>query len=267
MSFHVTRFARAATTYESQAQIQDLLAERLLKLWQEPIAPATILEFGCGTGLLTRRLRRRFPNAHILATDGAKPMLEQARLRCGDADREGLSFALQDAEGRGPLAPELSSRAPYRLVASSAVVQWLPDLERHLRFVADLIGNSGSYLVASFTDANFPELNALLASPPFCYQSFPGLAADELAASARRAGFRLRAFQEVEDKEILPSPRLVLQRIQSLGASRDPRAGGRLTKTNLAGLLTSYADQYGEAGGVRLTWKSCVALLQRSCLS
>ncbi len=188
-------------------------------------------------------------------------MLEQARRYFG---REpGLSFALQDAEGRGPDAPALWSAAPYRLVASSAVVQWLSDLERHLRFVACLLEGSGFYLVSSFTDSNFPELNTLLSSPPFCYRSFPGFPADKLAECAHRAGFRLREFRETEDKEILPSARLVLRRIQSLGASRDPYKGGRLTKTSLAGLLQSYEDKFSEAGGVRLTWKSCVALLQR----
>ena len=264
MSFHVTRFARSAATYESQARIQHLLAERLLALWDKPSEPSAILELGCGTGLLTRRLLRRFPGAHVLATDGAWQMLAQARLLCASKGGEKLSFALQDAEGGAPAEPELWSRAPYGLVTSSALVQWFPDIERHLRFVAGLVGPEGFYLVSSFTDSNFPELNALLASPPFCYRNFPGLVAEKLDESARRAGFTLQAFQETEDREVLPTPRMVLKRIQSLGASRNPRDGGRLTKATLEGLLDSYADHYGERGGVRLTWKSCVALLRRS---
>ncbi len=48
-----------------------------------------VLELACGTGILTRRLRARLPiSIRIVATDLNRPMLEQARIKCGTSGIE-----------------------------------------------------------------------------------------------------------------------------------------------------------------------------------
>src|SRR5690606_1500505 len=78
-SFHALRFGRAAARYEAQAGVQARMAEARLAWGGARAAPAGIVEFGCGTGLLTRRLRTRFPDAGVTATDAAPEMLDVAR--------------------------------------------------------------------------------------------------------------------------------------------------------------------------------------------
>ena len=58
------RFAKAASTYEDQAAIQHIVADELLTSLYPLVAapPSSILEVGCCTGLLTRRLLERFPD-------------------------------------------------------------------------------------------------------------------------------------------------------------------------------------------------------------
>lgn len=263
-NFHALRFGRAAARYEAHADIQARMADALLALWGERPDPARILEFGCGTGLLTRRLRARFADAKLVATDASEAMLDAARASMAtDAIAE---FALLDAAGTALPPENVLHAAPFDMLASGAVVQWFPDLAAHFRFAASLSSAGACYLVSGFGAGNFPELNALLMEPPFSYNRFPGHDPRDVEAAAVRAGWSVGGMLSWEEVEVLPSPRDVLQRLQDLGAVRDPREGGRMTRANLAHLLSEYARRFAEPegkGGVRLTWKPWTALLVR----
>jgi malonyl-CoA O-methyltransferase len=272
VSFHALRFGRAAAAYEAHAGVQARMADALLDLWGDRPAPARVLEFGCGTGLLTRRLVARFPGSSIFATDAAPEMLEIARAASAGA---GSRVAFRELDARGlSTSSRTESRTgfslqgtPPDLLASNALVQWFPDLAAHFRLAASLAAPSSfssRYLVSGFDRANFPELNALLSEPPFAYDAFPCHGREAVEAAALAAGWTVSGFVAWEEAETLPTPRAVLARVQDLGAVRDPRAGGRMNRANLAHLLTEYAKRYSSEGGVRLTWKPWVAVLARA---
>lgn len=267
VSFHALRFGRSAAGYEANAGVQARMADVLLGLWGDRPAPERVLEFGCGTGLLTRRLRARFPRARIVATDAAPEMLEFARaaLSAQVADAVGpVTYRELDARGGSP-APVASTDGPPDLLASNALVQWFPDLAGHFRFAAAQAAPDARYLVSGFDRANFPELNTLLSEPPFGYRNFPGHAREEVEAAARAGGWTVAAFAAWEETETLPSARAVLRRMQDLGSVRDPREGGRMNRANLARLLAEYERRFAaESGGVRLTWKPWAAVLARA---
>ena len=67
------RFEQAAATYEQQATVQHLVADRLLALLAgaaPALAPASLLEIGCCTGLLTEKIATRFPSlTHLTVSD------------------------------------------------------------------------------------------------------------------------------------------------------------------------------------------------------
>jgi len=280
--FHALRFGRAAARYEEHAGLQSRMADTLLSLWGERAAPSRILEFGCGTGLLTRRLRARFPQAGHLATDAAPEMLEHARKAFQEGQGDGRRapvFSVLDA--RGGVASwtgyqeNVAAHAallPADLVAAGAVVQWFPDLAAHLRFAASCAAPGAAYLVSGFDRDNFPELNTLLAEPPFSYRDFPGHAPAAVEAAAAAAGWSVAGMLSWEEREVWTGARAVLKRVQDLGAVRDPRSGGRMTRAGLAHLLVEYERRFamggaktkaGEPPPVSLTWKPWAALLTR----
>jgi SAM-dependent methyltransferase len=288
-SFHAVRFGRSAARYEAHAAVQTRMADALLSLWGERKAPGRILEFGCGTGLLTRRVRARFPGSAHLATDASAEMLAIAQVQAqaqaqaqahtqatpGDASAAShgvlqagaLQFQVMDARGTSESFAALQPYAahfPVDLVASGALVQWFPDLAAHFSFAGLCAAPNASYLVSGFSRHNFPELNALLSEPPFSYKAFPGHEAREVEAAAAAAGWNVAALLTWDDVEVLPDARAVLTRMQDLGSVRDPREGGRLTRANLAWLLDEYARRFSVEGGVRLTWKPWAALLTRA---
>lgn len=50
--------------------------------------PGDICDLGCGSGILTARLRERWPDRRIVAVDGSAAMLAHAVARFGDSHIE-----------------------------------------------------------------------------------------------------------------------------------------------------------------------------------
>ena len=78
-------FARRAERYDEQARLglpgYDVMLDELTR--SLPDDPESILELGCGTGALTARVARRFPEARIHAIDAAQEMIAIADERMG----------------------------------------------------------------------------------------------------------------------------------------------------------------------------------------
>ncbi|MCC6868864.1 MAG: malonyl-ACP O-methyltransferase BioC [Burkholderiales bacterium] len=75
-------FGRAAATYDSAAVLQREVGARMAeRLDVVRIAPALVLDGGCGTGEALAELAARYPAAHVVAADLALPMVMAARAR------------------------------------------------------------------------------------------------------------------------------------------------------------------------------------------
>lgn len=59
----------------------DRVHRQLLARLPAGFAPATVLDIGCGTGRLLRRMRDRWPAASLVGVDLAEGMVAQARQR------------------------------------------------------------------------------------------------------------------------------------------------------------------------------------------
>jgi malonyl-CoA O-methyltransferase len=262
MSYHARRFDRAAATYSARARFQARMAERLSALLPagEP-AEGPLIEFGCGTGLLTGLLSARLPAFALLATDAAPRMLDEAERGLGRG--AAIDFAVCDASGAVPAPPAIAGRGPFRLAASNALVQWFPDLARHLRWTASLLAPGGLYLASGFDRSNFPELNAILRDPPFGYPDFPGHPAADLRGMAAEAGLELAALETEIVETVEPSPRAFLEAIRALGAARRPREESPMTRARLGLLVDTYQARYPREGGVAATWMPWYALFRK----
>lgn len=281
MTFHSLRFDRAAATYESHARVQADMAKALIALLPhggEGFRNGPILEMGCGTGLLTRRIRERFPDAELIATDAAPRMLETARANFTHNTQDTqyrqepaglpvpdavIRWAHLDASGEVPPPLDVAGAAPFRLAASSALVQWFPRLDLHFMMVASLLAQGGCYLVSGFTRDNFPELNAILAGPPFGYPDYPGHDATGITAAAASAGLTVTEYREDFLETVPPTPQAFLDSIRGLGSARRPETGKPLTRERLRFLLSTYQERYACPGGVKATWKLWYALLRK----
>lgn len=258
--FQKKRFDRAAATYGRHSAVQERMASRLAALLPEGFVPASAIEFGCGTGHLTRELVARWPECAYLATDGSRSMAEACRSRlevefAPEGMPEGCRFAIVDARAFDPAGS-------YDLAASNALVQWFPDLRPHFGAVAAALSPGGICLVSGFCRGHFPELNAILAEPPFTYPEAVGHALDEVTAALESAGLSVQVCRSEEWGLVYRDPAAFLAAIQGTGASRRPD-GARMSRANLRHLFEQYAARFAREGGVYATWKPWFALARK----
>lgn len=146
----------SAQAYEAHAPVQSAVAEALahrILAWPSPAprpARPSILELGCGTGLLTRALWRGGLHGDWLITDIAAPMLE----RCREAVRlPGAQYVLMDAE-----RPAVGGG--FDLIASSLALQWCEDLGRCLHTLQALLAPGGVLAFSTLLAGSFAQWQA-----------------------------------------------------------------------------------------------------------
>jgi malonyl-CoA O-methyltransferase len=222
------------------------MAERLAGLLPDDFRPASVLELGCGTGHLTRALVRMVPQASILATDLSEAMLELAR--SGEATAH-LSWQRLDARN-----PRLPGQV-FDLVASNALVQWLPDLQEHFVRCRELAPLGGRLAVAGLGDDNFPELERILAQPPFGYPPGPGHPSAAAAEAATRGEWKVEFLAGEEWPVSYPTASAFLGHLRDSGANRPPPPGKSLGRAGLRDLQERLEREASGPGGIRITWK------------
>jgi len=146
-------FERASVGYEAAASLQVRIAAELLeRLELFRFAPGVVLDLGCGTGRVTRELKRRHPRASVIGLDLAPGMLREARRHqwrwrrfervCGDA----LRLPLRDAS--------------VDLVFSNLMLQWCEPLPTALAEVRRVLKPSGFFAFSTFGPDTLHELRS-----------------------------------------------------------------------------------------------------------
>lgn len=80
-------FSDAAKTYDAAAFFQRIAGERLFeRLSYFKLSPQVICDLGCGTGIFTRELSAKFPQAKVTGVDIAEGMLEWCRQQSQSED-------------------------------------------------------------------------------------------------------------------------------------------------------------------------------------
>lgn len=142
-------FSAATATYEAAARAQELAADMLMARLGQLSTPLLVLELGCGTGLLTRRLAAALPaGSALLATDLSPAMIVKARAGLPQAE-----FAVMDAE-----APHVTG--PFDLIISSLAAQWFTDLPGTLARLSGLLAPGGRLLLTTLGDGTFTQWSA-----------------------------------------------------------------------------------------------------------
>jgi malonyl-CoA O-methyltransferase len=147
------RFGRAAAVYDEVAVLQHEIGRRMMERFDTiRIEPRRVLDLGCGTGMASAALLRRFPRAEVIALDFALPMLAQARRRgrwlrrprCLCADLDFLPLAADSVD----------------LVFANAALQWSARPPQAFADIARVLRPGGLLIFSTFGPDTLRELRA-----------------------------------------------------------------------------------------------------------
>jgi len=184
-----SRFARdrAWVVPESRAQIDVLL--HLLR--QRTVPPGTVVDLGCGDGVLLEVVLAACPEASGIALDYSAPMQEHARRRLAafGARARVAEADLRDAEWGAALA------APVDVVVSGFAIHHLPDARKRALYaeIFDRLAPGGTFLNLEHVASATPRVAGWHDEAMIGFQAAGRRAAGEPAdVEALRAAYRAR---------------------------------------------------------------------------
>src|SRR4051812_25106255 len=148
-----------ASTYDRVSDVQQAWAQSVLA--RLPLrGDETVLDAGCGSGAVTRRLLDRLPRGHVIAVDASEEMVAHARAALGE---RATVFAADLAT--------LRLDAPVGAVFSNAVFHWVLDHDALFRSLFAALRPGGRLVAQCGGAGNLQAFHAMArtvgAEPPF----------------------------------------------------------------------------------------------------
>ena len=119
-----------------------------------------VIDLGCGTGELTRKLADGLPGAQVLGIDSSQEMLEHSTA----FENEQVKFACKTIE------EQLNSHQQWDLVFSNAAIQWVENHETVLPQIISILKKGGQLVIqipAQHHNISNTILNELADEEPF----------------------------------------------------------------------------------------------------
>jgi malonyl-CoA O-methyltransferase len=121
--------------------------------WKEAIPPEPILEVGCGTGFVTKKLIDLFPERKIIVTDLSEKMLNKCEnnLIKSECNLTNISFKVLDADDLP------SNEESFGLIISGFTPHWFKDTSLALQNLSEKLVPGGIMLCSFPGNHSFPE--------------------------------------------------------------------------------------------------------------
>lgn len=251
-----TAFDRHADEYDSYAWVQRRVVERLLTfLAPGDPAPRSVLDIGCGTGMLLRSVAERFPTATLAGIDLAPGMVTATRSAL--VGRAGTEVLAGDAE-KLPF-PEGS----FDLVVSTSTFQWLENHDTAFSEAYRVLTPGGFFRFALFGARTLHELKESYRSALTCHDRETGdrthrfLASPAVASSLDRAGFsgcRVWSEDEIEHHQDVATLLRSLKKIGAGNASPD-HVKNLAERRVMLTMMQLYKENFGRDGTIPATYE------------
>jgi len=245
-----TRFSAAAGTYNRHSRIQSEAAASLMKFIGDGVMASKILEIGCGTGILTKKLAARYPSAVICATDISEAMTAGARKHLGKYRR--IQWLNGDFN-----AQKLPSG--FDLAVSSSSLHWIYPLKNTFRKIHGLLRQEGTFAFSMMLKGTLAELHKSRRKAAPSKEVARQLPTQkEVLHLLRLAGFRILRMRREICRPVLRSASSLLKALHEQGVTGGPFASGDklLNRRELVSLVSYYNSHYKcRRGGVFATYK------------
>lgn len=234
------RFSAAAATYDSAAGIQRAAAARLIQMLANEAVPKRLLEFGCGTGILTERLAALWPATPIDALDISAAMIGQARRHLSDNSR--IRWLARDFM-------RFSPTTAYPMLVSSCSLHWMIPIAAVLKRCASLLAEGGHLCFAVMLAGTLNELHQTRRRvAPHKSPRIQLPRKSEIEAALRAAGFRVLSKKQEQQRIRYSSARALVRALHDQGVTHPGHAV--LQRRELHSLFAEYDRKFTEEGEI-----------------
>lgn len=256
-------FGRAAETYDAAAILQKLVREEMLsRLDLVKLNPQVILDAGCGTGLASHALQKRYAKSQVISLDFAYPMLQKTRSTRAQA---GLTAQLKSLFGgakQNLLCADIESlplaSGSVGMVWSNLAIQWCNDLDAALTEFHRVLQPESLLMFSTFGPDTLRELRtATDAASGNSYTSVSRfIDMHDIGDALVRAGFSAPVLDVERFTLTYDDVKSVMRDLKSIGAhnATDGRARGLMGKTYFA-KLEQYYEQFRQTGKLPATFE------------
>ena len=230
-------FSNSAARYDQYTDLQKKMSDFIFKLLTKEYE--TILEVGCGTGILAGKLAEKYPGSKIIGLDIAPGMINYSSAKIKHSN---VSFI----EGDGEALPFPDQK--FDLVISSAALQWMAP-EKAVSEASRVLKPGGRFIFSTFGPATLSELKKAGLS----VNSFPGKEDFKILLNKYFNKADIRSEIDLIDYE---SPIEAFRYLKNIGANVliERKTKGLLTKKKLIslfpqsekGLTISFEIYYGD---------------------
>lgn len=245
-------FRRGLESYHDAASVQAETARQLARMLQDQAGArrfGSVLEFGCGTGHLTRQLMQRFRADRLILND-LVPEAGQVLQALEEETRLNARFEAGPVESL-PLPNQLD------LIASASTVQWIPDLPALMSRLAMQLKPGGWLALSGFGRSQFRELAALgsaAAAPSY-------LDADEWC-SVLPDGLEIQQIAQHPSVLEFGSAVELLKHLRQTGVNGNAQQGW--SRRKLCSFEDDYRERFGRGCKLPLTYDPVLLVARRA---
>lgn len=266
-SYHIDKararvsFGRAADTYDAAAILQKQVREEMLsRLDLVKLNPQIILDAGCGTGLGSHALQKRFAKSQVVSLDFALPMLQKTRTTNPSNNLIGQVRNLLGGVKQNLLCADIESlplaNASVGLLWSNLAIQWCNDLDVALQEFHRVLQPEGLLMFSTFGPDTLRELRVATNAQNGMTSVSRFLDMHDIGDAMVRAGFSAPVLDVERFTLTYDDVKSVMRDLKSIGAhnATDGRARGLLGRGFLQNIEASY-EQFRLNGKLPATFE------------
>ncbi len=142
----------AATAFGSNHQTTRACITAISELYHQGFLPKSILDMGCGSGILSLCAAKLWPNGKIVGVDIDD---EAVVVTLSNAQNNGVSSQIEAFVGDGYTDSRLNKKTPYDLILSNILANPLKEFAPHL---AGHLAQGGYAVLSGFVDNQVEEV-------------------------------------------------------------------------------------------------------------
>ena len=147
------RFKRSVESYDDNAHVQRVIVDRLYALLTNNLicSPRKVLEIGCGTGLLTRKLTQELKPECLFINDLVQEMCSRTAGICAIETKKCI---VGDIE-------EVALKENFDLIISASTFQWFCHFPETLSKLASKLEPGALLVFSTFGEFNMHEVSSI----------------------------------------------------------------------------------------------------------